>query len=120
MSRLTDDQTRAVAQAIADELMRQEGSIDPPYPALPDDMELDYIDQGRADMGAVARAAIAAAFDEDNLTEIITDSIDLDWTPRTAARAIERERSNSVGDAARQATAALIAASPYTKEPSDG
>jgi hypothetical protein len=66
MSRLTDDQTRAVAQAIADELMRQEGSIDPPYPALPDDMELNYIDQRRVDMGAVARAAIAAALAEDS------------------------------------------------------
>jgi hypothetical protein len=27
---------------------------------------------------------------EDGLEEIITDSIDLDWTPRTAARAIVR------------------------------
>jgi hypothetical protein len=31
-----------------------------------------------------------ASFDEDRLEEIITDSIDLDWTPRTAARAIVR------------------------------
>jgi hypothetical protein len=34
--------------------------------------------------------ALLASFDEDRLTEIITDSIDLDWTPRTAARAIVR------------------------------
>jgi hypothetical protein len=34
--------------------------------------------------------ALLASFDEDRLEEIITDSIDLDWTPRTAARAIVR------------------------------
>jgi hypothetical protein len=34
--------------------------------------------------------ALLAFFDEDRLEEIITDSIDLDWTPRTAARAIVR------------------------------
>jgi hypothetical protein len=34
--------------------------------------------------------ALLASFDEERLTEIITDSIDLDWTPRTAARAIVR------------------------------
>jgi hypothetical protein len=33
---------------------------------------------------------LLASFDEDRLEEIITDSIDLDWTPRTAARAIVR------------------------------
>lgn len=48
-------------------------------------MELDYIDQGRIDMGAVARAALTTA-----LTDIITDSIDMDWTPRDAAKAIVR------------------------------
>jgi hypothetical protein len=32
--------------------------------------------------------ALALLLDEERLTEIITDSIDLDWTPRTAARAI--------------------------------
>jgi len=35
-------------------------------------------------------ARAIASFDEDRLEEIITDSIDLDWTPRTAARAIVR------------------------------
>jgi hypothetical protein len=35
-------------------------------------------------------AAMALLLDEDRLEEIITDSIDLDWTPRTAARAIVR------------------------------
>jgi hypothetical protein len=34
--------------------------------------------------------ALLASFDEDRLEEIITDSIDLDWTPRTAAKAIVR------------------------------
>jgi hypothetical protein len=34
--------------------------------------------------------ALLASFDEERLEEIITDSIDLDWTPRTAARAIVR------------------------------
>jgi len=34
--------------------------------------------------------ALLAFFDEERLEEIITDSIDLDWTPRTAARAIVR------------------------------
>jgi hypothetical protein len=38
----------------------------------------------------VASRALLASFDEDRLEEIITDSIDLDWTPRTAARAIVR------------------------------
>jgi hypothetical protein len=37
-----------------------------------------------------AAYALLASFDEDRLEEIITDSIDLDWTPRTAARAIVR------------------------------
>jgi hypothetical protein len=31
-----------------------------------------------------------ALLDEDRLTDIITDSIDLDWTPRDAAKAIVR------------------------------
>jgi hypothetical protein len=34
--------------------------------------------------------ALLASFDEDRLEEIITDSIDLDWTPRYAAKAIVR------------------------------
>jgi hypothetical protein len=34
--------------------------------------------------------AMALLLDEERLEEIITDSIDLDWTPRTAARAIVR------------------------------
>ena len=32
----------------------------------------------------------ASSLDVDRLEEIITDSIDLDWTPRTAAKAIVR------------------------------
>jgi len=39
---------------------------------------------------AMTIRALLAFFDEDRLEEIITDSIDLDWTPRTAARAIVR------------------------------
>jgi hypothetical protein len=35
-------------------------------------------------------AAMALLLDEDRLEEIITDSIDLDWTPRDAAKAIVR------------------------------
>lgn len=34
--------------------------------------------------------ALVALLDVDRLEEIITDSIDLDWTPRTAAKAIVR------------------------------
>lgn len=34
--------------------------------------------------------ALLARLDEDRLTDIITDSIDLDWTPRDAAKAIVR------------------------------
>jgi hypothetical protein len=34
--------------------------------------------------------ALTLLLDEERLEEIITDSIDLDWTPRTAARAIVR------------------------------
>jgi hypothetical protein len=34
--------------------------------------------------------ALALLLDVDRLEEIITDSIDIDWTPRTAARAIVR------------------------------
>ena len=43
-------------------------------------------------MGAVVVPVEATLknFGEDRLEEIITDSIDLDWTPRTAARAIVR------------------------------
>jgi hypothetical protein len=34
--------------------------------------------------------ALLASLDVDRLEEIITDSIDLDWNPRTAAKAIVR------------------------------
>jgi len=34
--------------------------------------------------------ALSLLLNEERLEEIITDSIDLDWTPRTAARAIVR------------------------------
>ena len=37
-----------------------------------------------------ALEALLASFDEERLEEIITDSIDLAWTPRTAATAIVR------------------------------
>jgi hypothetical protein len=36
------------------------------------------------------RHHLTPSLDEDNLTDIITDSIDLDWTPRDAAKAIVR------------------------------
>jgi hypothetical protein len=36
------------------------------------------------------RHHLTPSLDEDHLTDIITDSIDLDWTPRTAAKAIVR------------------------------
>jgi hypothetical protein len=51
---------RKVAQAITDELMRQEGMIDGLGP-LPESLELAFIDQNCVDMGAVARAAIEAS-----------------------------------------------------------
>jgi hypothetical protein len=44
----------------------------------------------RADRDRDECRALLASFDEDRLEEIITDSIDLDWTPRTAAKAIVR------------------------------
>jgi hypothetical protein len=53
------EQIRAVAQAITDDLMRQDGTFDGPF-SLPEDMELSFLDQNCVDMGAVARAAIAA------------------------------------------------------------
>ena len=34
--------------------------------------------------------ALALLLDEERLTDIITDSIDIDWTPRDAAKAIVR------------------------------
>ncbi len=37
-----------------------------------------------------SRSIARMCLDEDNLTEIITDSIDMDWTPRDAAKAIVR------------------------------
>jgi hypothetical protein len=43
--------------------------------------------------GALADALrhhLTPSLDVDHLEEIITDSIDLDWTPRTAAKAIVR------------------------------
>jgi hypothetical protein len=49
----------------------------------------DYIEEGIATEVLETRALLAS-FDEERLEEIITDSIDLDWTPRTAARAIVR------------------------------
>ncbi len=55
---------------------------DPGY-SVPFDVNLDNALADTID-------ALLASFDEDRLTEIITDSIDLDWTPRTAARAIVR------------------------------
>jgi hypothetical protein len=42
--------------------------------------------------------ALALLLDEERLTEIITDSIDLDWTPRTAAKAIVRAMKGTSHD----------------------
>jgi hypothetical protein len=36
------------------------------------------------------RHHLTPSLDEDHLTDIITDSIDIDWTPRDAAKAIVR------------------------------
>ena len=36
------------------------------------------------------RHHLTPSLDEDHLADIITDSMDLDWTPRTAAKAIVR------------------------------
>lgn len=48
-------------------------------------------DQERKTWCAEARVAkLEALLDVDRLTDIITDSIDLDWTPRDAAKAIVR------------------------------
>jgi hypothetical protein len=42
--------------------------------------------------------ALALLLDEERLTEIITDSIDLDWTPRDAAKAIVRAMKGTSHD----------------------
>jgi hypothetical protein len=42
--------------------------------------------------------ALALLLDEERLTEIITDSIDLDWTPRDAAKAIVRAMKGASHD----------------------
>jgi hypothetical protein len=55
----TDEMVRKAAQAITDELMMQDGSLDGMI-TLPEDMELEFLDQNRVDMGAVARAALEA------------------------------------------------------------
>lgn len=53
----TSEQIRAVAQAIIDELTRQDygNTIQ-----LGDDLKVDYLDQGEVDLSKVALAAIAA------------------------------------------------------------
>jgi hypothetical protein len=66
--------------------------------ALPDGGDVHPHEAAKAAIDALAAAEARVAdleatlknFDEDRLEEIITDSIDLDWTPRTAARAIVR------------------------------
>jgi hypothetical protein len=69
MSRLTDEQILA-----ARDYGRKTG---------------DYAEEAIATEVLESRAALAI-ITEDRLTEIITDSIDLDWTPRDAAKAIMR------------------------------
>jgi hypothetical protein len=54
----------------------------------------NYVSSYTTSTGAVftitGPLALALLLDEERLTDIITDSIDLDWTPRTAAKAIMR------------------------------
>jgi hypothetical protein len=50
----------------------------------------DVRENANAEGYAEAKAHYEALLDVDRLTDIITDSIDLDWTPRTAAKAIVR------------------------------
>jgi hypothetical protein len=54
----------------------------------------NYVSSYTTSTGAVftitGPLALALLLDEERLTDIITDSIDLDWTPRTAAKAIVR------------------------------
>lgn len=61
-----------------------------------------------------------AALDVDDLTDIITDSIDIDWTPRDAAKAIvlcdpDTIRSLKQDEARRYARAALEAVLPMIR-----
>ena len=57
----------------------------------PLDEPLRYVDTQSRITDEYTQSRIAVApLDEDRLEEIITDSIDLDWTPRDAARAIVR------------------------------
>ena len=48
---------------------------------------------------AEERAKLLERFDEDALEEIISDSLEMDWRPRDAARAIiaQFEKENSDG-----------------------
>lgn len=49
---------RAVAQAISDDMARQDYADDSP---LPDDLSWPWVDQGRTDFGSLADAALRAA-----------------------------------------------------------
>ena len=53
--------------------------------------------ESRAEI-ARAKAHYEASLDEDQLTDIITDSIDMDWTPRDAAKAIVRAMGGTSHD----------------------
>lgn len=57
MKSFTDEQVRAVAQAIVHELGRQD--YDDPH-KMDDRMCVPYLDQGAVDMSLVAKAALAA------------------------------------------------------------
>jgi hypothetical protein len=55
-------------------------------------VSVSSLDEDQAEDAIVneSRSIARLCLDVDRLEEIITDSIDLDWTPRTAARAIVR------------------------------
>jgi hypothetical protein len=55
---ITDAMIEAGAQAVADELARQDYGV--PFP-LPSNLVVEYLDQGETDLGEVARRCIEAA-----------------------------------------------------------
>jgi hypothetical protein len=57
---VSEELVERVARAIARELLRQDGSAPDGHDGLNADLTIDYLDQGRTDFAAVARAAIAA------------------------------------------------------------
>lgn len=85
--RLTDEQIAALRpdylRSLASEVLESRAAI------RKSALDLMVAHQEGAELSARV-AELEALLDVDRLTDIITDSIDLDWTPRDAAKAIVR------------------------------